>query len=121
MSDSPQTILAEERATDGVRVLKQYLNGKIPWRTVLDYETSLKLTGLKARRDAAIAKLSDDKAGSSWPKDDAASAYFLAAIYRDAKYAAGGRRYHQYLGAGAMLRGFYEGAKTAVDNNINMA
>lgn len=113
----PLTLITVDRFTSGESELKLHISGKKPWNKVIDDETSLKCAGLKSKRDAAIAKLPDDRT-IPWDKSDVAKAYFAAAMYRDTRYAAAGRRFHQYTGFAGMLRGFYAGAKWATDHEL---
>lgn len=118
MANHPLTLLETARFSEGVPELKLYISGQKKQKSLVEVDGDLKLTALKARRDAAIGQLSDDKVKTPWEKNPAASANFLAAVYRDSKYSLAGRRYMQHLGFASMLRGFYEGAKLAVEHEI---
>ena len=114
----PLTLITGERFTVGESELKLHISGKKPWNKVIDDQTTLKCPELKSKRDKEIAKLSDDKAKTPWDKTDVVFANFAAAMYRDTRYAAAGRRFHQYTGFAGMLRGYYAGAKWAADHEL---
>jgi len=106
--------LTKARGRAGAVEVNEHVQGATPMPEYADGETDLKFDKLRGRRDAAITKMLKD---TSTPADRAVAS-FLGSTYRDARYAAGGRRYLQTLGYGNAIRGHYEAAKQARDNGL---
>ena len=114
MSRSIKLELSVKRGTQGAEEIKAQVTGAASIPEYSAGEKDLAFDGLKEVRDDAITAMLDAPDATS-----RGVASFLASAYRDARYAAGGRRYLQTLGYGNAIRGHFEAAKQAKDNEID--
>ena len=105
--------LSQVRGRTGIKEVNEHVQGAatLPEYTVGD---DMVFSSLMDKRDEAITAMLETEA----PREARATASYLASAYRDARYAAAGRKFMQALGYGNMIRGHYEAAKQARDNGL---
>lgn len=112
----PETLLTPERASATASSVKDFVRGKPMPESTEGLETFSTAAFDDLKTQVSKAKAAADKD----PRDAVAAGKlaFSAALYRDMQYAHAGRRYLLKLGLNNKIRGSFEVARTAVDNNI---
>lgn len=110
--------LETARFDEGVDLIKRHLQEGSVLENPFHTASTTTLEELKSARDSALGKLSDSPDKEPWEEGPLATASYLSACYRDAKYAMSGRRYHQQLGLASFARGYLEGARHAEQHDL---